>query len=105
MISLVISLTTTPMLCAMLLPARNVDAPARQSPAGWLRRRFAGLWRALLRGYGHALDWTLTFPWLVMLVLGAVIAVSGYLFVHVEKGFFPDQDNGQFFAGLRADQS
>ncbi|OJU90198.1 MAG: nodulation protein [Burkholderiales bacterium 66-5] len=105
MISLVISLTTTPMLCAMLLPARDAQAPARQSAAGGLRRLFSGLWRALLRGYGHALDWTLAFPWLVMLVLGVVIAVSGYLFVHIEKGFFPDQDNGQFFAGLRADQS
>ena len=105
MISLVISLTTTPMLCAMLLPARDASMPVRQSASGWLRTAFSGLWRGLLRGYGRALDWTLAFPWLVMLVLGVVIAASGYLFVHIQKGFFPDQDNGQFFAGLRADQS
>ncbi|QEA11657.1 efflux RND transporter permease subunit [Comamonas flocculans] len=109
MISLVISLTTTPMLCALLLPAhqarRAADAPPRRSAAGWLRQRLGRGWGALMRGYGHALDWTLAFPWLVVLVLAVVVALSGYLFVHIQKGYFPDQDNGQFFAGLRADQS
>ncbi|QXL85007.1 efflux RND transporter permease subunit [Comamonas sp. NLF-1-9] len=108
MISLLISLTTTPMLCALLLRSQSA-APVRRSAAGWLRARLgagaAGLGQRLLRGYGAALDWTLAFPWLVVLVLAAVLGVSGYLFVQVDKGFFPDQDNGQFFAGLRADQS
>ena len=109
MISLVISLTTTPMLCALLLgPTKAHEAP-RQSAAGWLRTRLGAganrVQRAVMRGYGAALDWTLAFPWLVMLVLAVVVALTGYLAVHIDKGYFPDQDNGQFFAGLRADQS
>ncbi len=109
MISLLISLTTTPMLCAMLLPARRTGEPVRQSAAGWLRARLGrwarGAQTGLTRAYAAALDWALAFPWLVMLVLAVVIGLNGYLFKAVDKGYFPDQDNGQFFAGLRADQS
>ena len=104
MISLVISLTTTPMLCAMLLPAQRAQEP-RRSAAGGLRQWLAAGQQALSRGYARALDWTLAFPWLVMLVLAVVIGLNGYLFTQVDKGFFPEQDNGQFSAGLRADQS
>ncbi len=109
MISLVISLTTTPMLCAMLLPARGRDAPVRRSVAGRLRtllgRWAAGSQQRLARGYAHALDWSLGSPWLVVLVLLVVVGLNGYLFMAIDKGFFPDQDNGQMFGGLRADQS
>ncbi|MGB7421280.1 MAG: efflux RND transporter permease subunit, partial [Comamonas sp.] len=70
-----------------------------------LRALLAAGQRRLVRAYGHALDWSLAFPWFVMLVLAVVIGLSAYLFVHIDKGFFPEQDNGQFFAGLRADQS
>ena len=41
----------------------------------------------------------------VMLILVIVIGMNGYLFMHVQKGFFPQQDNGQLAGGLRADQS
>ncbi|MCZ2105505.1 MAG: efflux RND transporter permease subunit [Burkholderiales bacterium] len=105
LISLVVSLTTTPMLCALLLPAQGSAAPERRSAAGWLRARLTGLQQRLARAYSRALDWSLAFPWLVMLVLAVVIGLNGYLFTAIDKGFFPDQDNGQFFAGLRADQS
>jgi len=106
LISLVISLTTTPMLCVKLLPVHaDRAAPMRRSGAGRLRALLAAGQRALVRAYEHALDWSLAFPWFVMLVLAVVIGLSAYLFVHIDKGFFPEQDNGQFFAGLRADQS
>jgi multidrug efflux pump len=106
LISLVISLTTTPMLCVKLLPVHaERAAPVRRSGAARLRALLAAGQRRLVRAYGHALDWSLAFPWFVMLVLAVVIGLSAYLFVHIDKGFFPEQDNGQFFAGLRADQS
>ncbi len=109
MISLVISLTTTPMLCALLL-GRQPAAPApRLSLLGRLRARL-GRWshgaeQGLVRAYAYSLDWALASPWLVVLVLLVVVGLNGYLFSAIPKGFFPDQDNGQLVGGLRADQS
>ena len=108
MISLVISLTTTPMMCAMLLkPQRN--AAERQSVAqrsrGAVARGLARAQGAVERAYGHALDWSLAAPWTVMAVLAVVVALNVYLFMAIPKGFFPEQDNGQLQGGLRADQS
>ncbi|WP_333706938.1 efflux RND transporter permease subunit [Ottowia beijingensis] len=108
MISLVISLTTTPMMCAMLLkPQRN--AAERQSVAqrsrGAVARGLARAQGAVERAYGHALDWSLAAPWTVMAVLAVVVGLNVYLFMAIPKGFFPEQDNGQLQGGLRADQS
>ncbi|MDA7414834.1 efflux RND transporter permease subunit [Xenophilus arseniciresistens] len=102
MISLVISLTTTPMLCATLLRA---ESHYRHRPPGRLSRGFERVWQWGLRGYAHVLDWALSAKLLVMLSLVAVVALNAWLFMHVPKGYFPQQDNGQLNAGLRADQS
>ena len=100
LISLVISLTTTPMMCAWLLrPDSHQREPGRL--ARWSERAFAGM----RRGYEHSLDWALHAQWLVLLILVLVIALNGYLFVMVPKGFFPTQDTGQIQGGMRADQS
>ncbi|GAB2748991.1 multidrug efflux RND transporter permease subunit [Melaminivora jejuensis] len=115
MISLLISLTTTPMLCALLLPRRAAAAPgasarpARTSLAGRLRAAL-GRWagggaRRLLAAYAWALDGTLAAPWLSVAVLIVIVGLNGYLFAAIPKGFFPEQDNGQMMGGLRADQS
>ncbi|MBS0609740.1 MAG: efflux RND transporter permease subunit, partial [Proteobacteria bacterium] len=112
MISLLISLTTTPMLCALLLRHGGDTAdgpPQRRSLVArlrqWLVRCASGGERRLVAGYTHALDWALAWPWLVMLVLLVVVGLNGYLFSNISKGFFPEQDNGQLIGGLRADQS
>ncbi|RYF81358.1 MAG: nodulation protein [Comamonadaceae bacterium] len=102
MISLVISLTTTPMLCATLLRA---ESHYRHRPPGRFSRGFERVWQASLRGYAHVLDWALASKLLVMLSLVAVVVLNAWLFMHVPKGYFPQQDNGQLNAGLRADQS
>jgi multidrug efflux pump len=101
MISLVISLTTTPMLCALLLkpgqkPERKPGALARWSEAGFDK---------VLKAYEHALDWALDAKPLVMLILAFVVGLNVFLFSAAPKGFFPQQDTGQINGGMRADQS
>jgi len=101
MISLVVSLTTTPMMCAWLLKAGHAEA----KPPGRVARFFERGFDRVLKGYEHSLDWALHSVWLVMLSLVFVIALNVYLFAAIPKGGFPQQDTGQINGGIRADQS
>jgi multidrug efflux pump len=103
MISLVISLTTTPMLCAWLLKSHTPDTHDR--PPSRIGRFFERIFARVLRGYEHALDWSLHHQWLVLLILVAIMGLNVYLFIAAPKGFFPQQDSGQLSGGLSADQS
>ena len=103
MISLVISLTTTPMMCAWLLKPHDPDAPAPKP--NFLARCLEKGFGFVHKGYEHSLDWALQMRWLVMLILVLVVGLNVYLFVNIPKGFFPNQDTGQIQGGLRADQS
>ena len=93
LVSLVISLTTTPMMCALLLPSRS-HATAPRPLFAWL-----------LHGYEHSLAWALRHGRLVMLVLLATVCLNGVLYFEVPKGFFPQQDTGSMVGILKADQS
>ncbi|UQV47753.1 efflux RND transporter permease subunit [Janthinobacterium lividum] len=100
MISLVISLTTTPMMCAWLLKSgEQHKAPGRV--ARWFERGF----ERMLTVYEHCLDWALSSAALVMTILVFVVGLNVYLFAAAPKGFFPQQDTGQINGGMRADQS
>ena len=100
LISLVISLTTTPMMCAWLLkPGLDTRPPGR------IARGFENAFNRLLRGYAVCLDWALASKGLVMLALLAVIGLNAYLYVASPKGFYPEQDTGQIRSGIRADRS
>jgi multidrug efflux pump len=100
LISLVISLTTTPMMCAWLLKPHDKNKKEGRL-AQWAERGFD----KLLKGYEHALDWALGSLWLVVGILVFVIGLNVYLFSAAPKGFFPQQDTGQIQGGIRADQS
>ena len=110
LISLVISLTTTPMMCAWLLKSkgdRAADARTRRPPGrlAFIPHLFENAFKRVHRSYETSLDWALGSKLLVMLILLAVIGLNVFLFVKVPKGFFPQQDTGQINGGLRADQS
>jgi multidrug efflux pump len=100
LISLVISLTTTAMMCAFVLPARVTPRPPNRI-ARWARLTFDGT----LAYYGRALGWSLDHAPVMMLLLLGVIVLNVYLYVVIPKGFFPQQDTGSLQCGMRADQS
>ena len=95
LISLVISLTTTPMLCALFLR----PSPPRKKPA---RRSFGERAQAF---YGRTLAWALDHNPLVLTILAATVALNVVLLIAIPKGFFPTQDTGRLIGSLQADQS
>ncbi|HEY2188583.1 MAG TPA: efflux RND transporter permease subunit, partial [Caldimonas sp.] len=101
LISLVISLTTTPMMCAWLLPRGGADA----RPPGRIARLAERGFQRILRWYAASLDWAIASVGTVLVILVAVIGLNVYLFSVAPKGYFPQQDTGQLQGGLRADQS
>jgi multidrug efflux pump len=107
-VSLVVSLTTTPMMCAYLLRAQSHEGH------GWLYRANEWLFGRVLRLYEITLGWVLRLRllwgllplhFLVLLVTLATIAFTVHLYIDIPKGFFPQQDTGQVFAQILADQS
>jgi multidrug efflux pump len=97
LISLVISLTTTPMMCSRLLARRERRTPSR------IARGFDLGFERLRGGYERSLDWALHHRRIMMLLLIATIGLNGYLYVVIPKGFFPQQDTGQLQGGVRGD--
>jgi len=98
-ISLAVSLTTTPMMCAYLLPGQAEDAHGVLYRAG--ERAFYTILHLYDRSVRRALRW----PGLVMLSLLATVGFAVHLFITVPKGFLPEQDNGLIWGGIQADQS
>ncbi|OQS40277.1 multidrug transporter subunit MdtC [Chromobacterium haemolyticum] len=99
LVSLLVSLTTTPMLCARWLKPREERPPGRLFQ--WSERVFD----AMLDGYRRSLDWALRHGPLMMLILAATIGLNVYLYLAVPKGFFPQQDTGRLNGMIRADQN
>jgi multidrug efflux pump len=99
LISMVVSLTTTPMLCAFVL------RPHSTRPPGWFFRASERGFNGLQSFYGRTLGVVLRHPLATMFVFLATVLLNVYLYVTIPKGFFPQQDTGRIIAGIRADQS
>ncbi|KVE29411.1 nodulation protein [Burkholderia singularis] len=99
-VSLIVSLTLTPMMCARLLPEAH-DPRDEGRLARWLERGFG----RMQRGYERSLSWALRHPRTILLTLAATIALNLYMYVVVPKGFFPQQDTGLMIGGIQADQT
>ncbi|GEO99828.1 efflux RND transporter permease subunit [Methylobacterium haplocladii] len=104
LISLVVSLTTTPMMCARFLkPHHDASAGPAKRP-NIVARILEGGFDGLLRGYERTLGFALRHRRLVLLSVFAAMGLNVYLYVIVPKGFFPEQDTGQLMGGIQADQ-
>ena len=96
-ISMLISLTTTPMMCAYLLKTQHQH--------GWLYRTSEGGFDWVANTYGKMLKVVLRFSFLTLLTLLATIALTMYLYIKVPKGFFPQEDTGRLNGNIQADQA
>jgi multidrug efflux pump len=95
-VSLVVSLTTTPMMCAHLLKEHTEH--------GRLYRFSERFFTWIINTYGTTLAVALKYAPVTLAVLIATIALNVYLFIHVPKGFFPQQDNGRVSGQITGDQ-
>lgn len=98
LVSLAISLTTTPMMCSRLLKHEAIGGH------GKVYRASEKFFTWMLETYEDALRWVLRHPLSTMIVLLITIAVNVFLLVIVPKGFFPQQDNGTIFGGIQGAQ-
>ena len=99
MISLVISLATTPMMCAVLLRGHSDQGHGRLYQ---ISERF---FDSMLDFYRRTLTVALRHPAAIMLILAAVLGLNFYLYNVIPKGFFPQQDTGRVIGSIQADQS
>ncbi|HEY0783883.1 MAG TPA: efflux RND transporter permease subunit, partial [Thermoanaerobaculia bacterium] len=98
-VSLLVSLTTTPMMCAKLL------RPHGQEKHGRFYRASERAFEWIHRGYERSLAWVLRHQPLTLAITLATMAASVYLYTVVPKGFFPQQDTGRLTGSVLADQA
>jgi len=99
-ISLALSLSTTPMMCAYL-----IGRPKPPGQRGWFARLSDRSIGWMTGVYEKGLDWALDSGPIVLAIVFVAVAMNWYVFSIVPKGFFPEQDTGQLFGGLQSDQS
>jgi len=108
MISLVISLTTTPMLAARLIDDPEKVKPPTTALGRFINRLSNGFERSFTffhETYEDSLVWALDHGRIVLIALGLTIIATVYMYVVVPKGFFPQQDTGQLQGGVQVDQA
>ncbi len=95
-VSMLVSLTATPMMCAHLL--------RQHEEHGWLYQAVETVFNWVVRLYGRLLAVVLRHAFATLMVLLATIGLNVFLFIRVPKGFFPEQDNGRMVGSILADQ-
>jgi multidrug efflux pump len=98
-VSLAMSLTTTPMMCARLL------RPAGKENHGRFYHASERIFTSVLHRYEITLNWALQHSRFTLGLLFATVALNVYLFTVIPKGFFPQQDTGRLMGSIQADQS
>jgi multidrug efflux pump len=98
LVSMVISLTTTPMMCAYLLK----DERTKKHGRIYLASERVFEW--VLSLYRHSLEWVLANPTITLMVLGLTVALNVVLVINMPKGFFPQQDTGAIVGGVQGPQ-
>ena len=98
LVSMIISITTTPMMCAHLLKAHKGEKHGR------LYRLSERFFDGMLSGYRSSLRWVLANPGLVLVVLIMIIALNAVVMIRIPKGFFPQQDTGALVGGIQGPQ-
>jgi multidrug efflux pump len=96
-VSLFVSLTTTPMMCARFLRQET-------GKHNRLYRFSEGAFNRLLRTYDFSLRWVLRHQFLILLVTVGTVCLNVYLFIQTPKGFFPQQDTGRINGSIQGDQ-
>ncbi|MBN8422800.1 MAG: efflux RND transporter permease subunit [Verrucomicrobia bacterium] len=99
-VSLVVSLTTTPMMCARLL---SPDKPGHKP--GFFARLSDGIFNWVQSFYAYTLHIALRHHWMTLTALVGIVGLTGWLYVTIPKGFFPQQDNGLLIGSISADQN
>jgi hydrophobe/amphiphile efflux-1 (HAE1) family protein len=97
-VSLCVSLTTTPMMCARFLKSE------KDKKHGKLYRATERVFQRSLENYAIGLRWVLRHQFLMLTVTGATICLSVYLYIVVPKGFFPQQDTGRMSGSIQGAQ-
>jgi multidrug efflux pump len=97
-VSLVVSLTTTPMMCGKFLKSQH------GLKHGWAYRLGDRVFDGMLAFYNRTLTVVLRHPQVTMLVMFCTIAANIYLYIVVPKGFFPQQDTGRMMGALQGPQ-
>ena len=99
LVSLVVSLTLTPSLCARILVRHG------SQPIGGFRRRTEAAFGALKQGYARTLAWVLEHATLTLIILLGTIALNVSLYISIPKGFLPQQDTGTLQGFVRGDDA
>src|SRR5262245_49114000 len=100
LISLAVSLTLTPMMCARLLE-REAEPAGKNVFARLSEKTFGGIQKA----YAWTLAWALRHPLVMVATLVAAVGLNVYLYYAIPKGFFPQQDTGRLIGFIRGDQT